>query len=63
MREAYRTQKEELHNLIIDNKFSMSIFIIFRGKELPDFKTIYEKMGDMVKKLLKLAVERASQNT
>lgn len=63
MREAYRTQKSELQNVVNANQIALAVFIIFRGQELPDYKSIHDKMGEIVSKLLKLAIETTPQNT
>ncbi len=58
MREAYRLQKNELQQqLKIQNK-SLSIFILYTGKELPAYDLVYEKFTAILNRLIKLANEK-----
>ncbi len=55
MREAWRLQKSTLQEqLQVQNK-RLSVFILYLGKELPEYELVYEKTGDIIKRLLKLA--------
>ncbi len=63
MREAYRLQKNELQRYIIEKNISISIFIIFRGNEMPDYQLIFQKMGEILKKLLNQSIERNSADS
>ena len=57
MREAYRLQKNELQLLPELNKNALKLFIIYIGKELPEFERVYEKTAVVLKRLIKLTVE------
>ena len=53
-REAYRLQKNTLHEKIKSNNIQMNIFFIYTGKELPLYDEVYKKVGAILKKLDKL---------
>lgn len=57
MREAYRLQKNELQLLPELNKNTLALFFIYVGKELPEYEWVYEKMGVVLKRLIKLTGE------
>lgn len=50
-REAYRLQKLPLQQLMADKKMCLSLFVLYTGKELPDFKTAQNKMSLILEKL------------
>ena len=54
MREAYRLQKNELKNQLIKNNKQLSVFFIYIGNELPKYNFIFEKTGNVLKRLLKI---------
>jgi len=51
MREAYRLQKLSLQATLSEKSFSVVVFFIYTGKELPVFCEINEKMGIILQKL------------
>lgn len=53
LREAYRLQKLPLQQHLKDKRFSLALFFIYAGKELPVFAEVYEKMGIILQKLQK----------
>lgn len=53
MREAYRLQKTELAAEVGSGKSLLEVFFIYTGNELPDYKTVFEKMGKAIKRLQK----------
>ena len=57
MREAYRLQKEALKNQLQQQDRKLSVFILYVGKELPEYEMVYEKTGSIIKKLMKLTGE------
>lgn len=57
MREAYRLQKNDLQSLLSSNKKSIHLFIIFTGKEVPQYDVIFEKTGSVLKRIIKLVNE------
>lgn len=50
-REAWRLQKIELKELVKAKSKQLNVFFIYTGKELPDFKTIKDKVAVALKKL------------
>ncbi len=63
MREAYRLQKNMLKESLEKKQQKMSVFFLYLGKELPEYDLIYEKMGNSIKRLIKLSDESAERNT
>jgi ribonuclease P protein component len=45
MREAYRLQKMPLQNLLKEKDYSLLVFFIYTGKELPDYLLMKEKIA------------------
>lgn len=62
-REAWRLQKNILEESLKGNNKTLSVFLIYTQKELPDYKTIYDKTGLILKKLVKIINETDSSNT
>ena len=61
IREAYRLQKNELQEKLIEKKLSMKVFFIFTCKELVEYKFVYSKVGVALQKLLKEIVQPAKK--
>ncbi len=57
MREAYRLQKEPLKHHLKQHNRKLSVFILYTGKELPDYETVYEKTGSIINRLIKFSDE------
>ncbi|MBK7561121.1 MAG: ribonuclease P protein component [Chitinophagaceae bacterium] len=57
IRETYRLQKSVLPERLKDQKMHLNFFIIYTGKELPDYKVVYDKMGKLLDKLCTLIQE------
>ncbi|MEO7394259.1 MAG: ribonuclease P protein component [Chitinophagaceae bacterium] len=51
MREAYRLLKNELQSTLTGQNKQLNIFIIYAGKELPEYKEVYIKMEKVIHKL------------
>ncbi|RYG01809.1 MAG: ribonuclease P protein component [Chitinophagaceae bacterium] len=51
LREAYRHQKADLLTVLESSGIKLAIFIIFTGKELPDYAIVEEKMKSALRKL------------
>ncbi len=63
LREAYRLQKHSLTGQIETTDKNLSVFFVYTGNELPDYKTIYEKMESSIKRLQKILNESDIANT
>jgi ribonuclease P protein component len=50
-REAWRLQKNELSEKTKTTQKQLNVFFIYTGKELPDFKTVKDKVAVALKKL------------
>jgi ribonuclease P protein component len=53
MRESYRLQKTALYSAVKERNKQLAVFIIYTGKELPDYKTLSEKIGLTLQRLIK----------
>ena len=51
-KEAYRLQKNELQQKLVDANKNLVLFFIYTAKELSDFKTTSEKTGLILKKIM-----------
>ena len=58
MREAYRLQKNDLAVQLSLNKKAINVFFIYTGKEVPTYDLIFEKMGNVLKRIIKLTDEQ-----
>lgn len=52
-REAYRLQKIPLHDHLAAKGSNLALFLIYTGKELPDYDTLTKKIGLILQKLVK----------
>ncbi|HEU5168649.1 MAG TPA: ribonuclease P protein component [Chitinophagaceae bacterium] len=50
-REAWRLQKNELSEKVKTTQKQLNVFLIYTGKELPDFTTVRDKVTVVLKKL------------
>jgi ribonuclease P protein component len=57
MREAYRLQKNTLSEALKTGQKKITLFIIYTGRELPEYNMVFEKTGLIIKKLIKLSNE------
>ncbi len=60
IREAYRLQKIELQLKLKDANLHLNVFFIFTGKEVPDYKLVFEKTGIALQKLSEICVQSTS---
>ena len=51
IRESYRLQKNELKEQLISREKSLSVFVIYTGKSIPDYPFVFEKIGKVLKKI------------
>ena len=49
----HRLQKQDLFRRLDDKSLSMAVFFIYTGKDLPDYGTVYQKIGVILQKLIK----------
>jgi ribonuclease P protein component len=60
LREAYRLQKASLQQMLQQNQQQLALFVIYIGKELPDFQLISDKTKQVLNKLISIVNENAS---
>ncbi|HVS97454.1 MAG TPA: ribonuclease P protein component [Puia sp.] len=53
MREAWRTQRHILSDHLGKKGLSMTVFLIYAGKELPDYPAVTQKIGLTLQKLVR----------
>lgn len=58
MKEAYRLQKNDLYTYMASRDVKVDIFFLYLGKEVPEYKLAYEKMGIILNRLTKLISDR-----
>ena len=63
MRETYRLKKNELEQLLLQKKKRLAIFILYTGKEVPDYDLVNEKMNLILQKLQRITNEKTVANT
>ncbi|MBL7742995.1 MAG: ribonuclease P protein component [Chitinophagaceae bacterium] len=54
IREAYRLQKLSLLDKLKDGNLQLNVFFIYTGKELPEYKDVYQKIGMVLNKMEKI---------
>jgi len=62
-REAWRLQKNELKERLKTNNKQLNVFLIYTGKELPEFTTVKDKVAVALKKLANKVDENISPNS
>ena len=62
-REAWRLQKDELKDKLKNSNKQLNVFLIYTGKELPDFTTVKDKVAIALKKLSDKIDENISKNS
>jgi ribonuclease P protein component len=60
-REAYRLQKQSLLDTLVAANKEMRLFIIYTGRELPQFELVKEKTAIILKRLQTLVHENNTQ--
>jgi hypothetical protein len=63
MREAYRLQKDDLQEHLVERKKKLAVFIIYIGNELPEYPLIFDKTGHVLSRLYKITDENSLANT
>ena len=59
IRESYRLQRPNFSNTIKANNQQLNMFFIYRGKELPDYRFVYERVAMALQKI-SLDIEKRS---
>jgi len=62
MRESYRLQKNPLAHALAQKQRSFSLFFMYVARDLPDQKTVQEKMGVILNRMLKKLDETGTSN-
>lgn len=62
-REAYRLQKNELQTIVEQSGKKLAVFIVYVGKELPDYNIVSEKIAVILTRLTSIVHEASSANT
>lgn len=57
MREAWRLQKNKLDLHLAEKNKQLSVFILYVGKELPEYDQVFEKTGTIINRLIKFTDE------
>jgi len=60
LREALRLQKHPLEDALQQSNRVLEIFVVFTGKELPAFETVFSSCGNLLLKVQQLVDENAS---
>ena len=63
LREAYRTEKQPLHEYLNKDKKQLALFLLFIDKELPQYNPLKEKMKLGIQKLIHQLNEVDIKNT
>ena len=62
-REAWRLQKNSLVHQMSTRPQQLSLFLLYTGKELPDFNTVQEKVAVILGKLTTMLDEKGTQHS
>ncbi len=62
IREVYRLQKPKLESHLIQNKQNLSIFLMYVGKEMPEFVQMTESVEKILKRIIKISDDIAFKN-
>jgi ribonuclease P protein component len=63
IREAYRLQKNNLNSMLKEKNQQLALFVTYTGKEVPEYKMVYEKMGVILQKLINILSEKSPADT
>ncbi len=61
MREAYRREKHILEQHLREKNLSLSLFLIYTGKQLPDYPTVLQQIRELIRLLVK-KIDRSAGN-
>ena len=62
IREAYRLQKNDLQNQLQIQQKQLAVFIIYTGNELPEYDLIFNKITNVLARLIKISNENTAAN-
>ena len=60
VRESYRLQKPNFREVVKANNQQLNLFFIYTGKELPDYKVIYDKVAMALQKISREIEKRSA---
>lgn len=63
IRESYRLQKNDWISELKIVDAQLSLFVIYSGKEIPVYQVVYDKLGVILKTLIKKVNESISSHT
>jgi ribonuclease P protein component len=63
VRECYRLQKNTLHEQLLQSGYNLDLFLIYTGRELPDFLVLKEKLQLILSRLILLINEKNTTDT
>ena len=63
IREVFRLQKPKLESHLIQNKQSLSIFLMHVGKEMPEYDQLKESVEKIIKRMVKISAEDAFKDS
>ena len=53
-REAYRLQKKEIESVVLKNDYSLQLFFIYTGRDIPGFEEVSTSLKKLLDKLVKV---------
>jgi ribonuclease P protein component len=59
LREAYRLEKQSLHQTVAAQSKSIAVFFLYLDKELPEYTLVREKMKESIEKLRKKLIAQS----
>ena len=62
MREAWRLQKNDLQNEAVSKNLQLSVFLLYVGKDIPNYTLMTEKAVVILKRLKKMVHEETTAN-
>jgi ribonuclease P protein component len=62
-REGYRLQKHILLEALGKNNLRINLFFIYTGREIPLYPAVYQRMSDLLQRLIRIINEKNTSNT
>lgn len=63
LREAYRLQKTEVVHVAKQTNLDITMFLLYLGKELPEYHSLYTNVGNTLRHLYKHLHENHTENS